>query len=262
MEEIKYQPIGYFYCQGKSPVLAPRQGVLAPGRQGRIELGKRFPIEMLADLAGFDRIWVIFHFHQSVGYSAKVKPPHRNTSRGLFATRAPRRPNAIGMSAVRLLQIKGRTLEVSEHDLLDGTPVLDIKPYLAYADAFPKARAGWVDEERKEECRYQVLWNKEAACRRNILSGLYGLDIALLISDQLSLSPEGHKRKRIARDGSVQNGFVFSWRTWRFRYVIRKSGKSGQLEVTDVFNAVLPEDKSEQPDADERCAFYQQIAGR
>jgi len=94
-----------------------------------------------------ERIWILAHLHLNQGYNAKVMPPRGpKKKRGLLATRAPHRPNPIGLSAVTLLGVKGNKLSLGPCDLIDGTPILDIKPYIPYADAFPDAKAGWVDE--------------------------------------------------------------------------------------------------------------------
>lgn len=100
----------------------------------------------LHGLADFEYIWVIAWLHLNSGWKPTVIPPRGpKTPRGVFATRAPHRPNPIALSALRLMSIEGRVLKVRGIDLLDGTPVLDIKPYVPYADAFPGARAGWLD---------------------------------------------------------------------------------------------------------------------
>jgi tRNA (adenine37-N6)-methyltransferase len=105
------------------------------------------PREALDDLEGIERIWVIAHLHLNTGWNAKVLPPRGpRQKRGLFATRSPHRPNSIGLSAVRLVGVDGFTLHVEEIDLIDGTPILDVKPYVPYADAFPDARAGWIEQ--------------------------------------------------------------------------------------------------------------------
>lgn len=118
------------------------------GARATIELFPSvIPREALDDLEGIERLWVVSHLHLNTGWNAKVMPPRGGrTKRGLFATRAPHRPNCIGLSAVRLLSVEGFTLHVEEIDLLDGTPILDLKPYVPYADAFPSARAGWIDD--------------------------------------------------------------------------------------------------------------------
>ena len=106
----------------------------------------KIPPEALADLAGMERIWVLSWLHRGGGWSPQVFPPRGpRQRRGLFSTRSPDRPNPIGLSAVKLVRVEGCDLHVRGIDLIDGTPILDIKPYLPYADAFPEARAGWID---------------------------------------------------------------------------------------------------------------------
>lgn len=106
----------------------------------------RIPQAALADLTGMERVWVLSWLHRGGGWSPEVMPPRgARVRRGLFATRSPDRPNPIGLSAVRLVRIEGTNLHVRGVDLLDGTPILDLKPYVPYADAFPEAKAGWID---------------------------------------------------------------------------------------------------------------------
>jgi len=98
-----------------------------------------------ADLRGFDRIWVLSWLHLNRGYSLTVMPPRGpRIRRGVLSTRAPHRPNPIGLSALRLVGVDGCTLNVVGVDLLDGTPVLDVKPYVPYTDAFPGSAVGWL----------------------------------------------------------------------------------------------------------------------
>ncbi len=104
------------------------------------------PPAALDDLQGIERLWIISLLHRGGGWSPQVMPPRGpRVRRGLFATRSPDRPNPIGLSAVRLVRIDGCDLHVRGIDLLDGTPILDIKPYIPYADAFPESKAGWID---------------------------------------------------------------------------------------------------------------------
>jgi len=115
--------------------------------EASIELipGRNFE-QALKDLEGFDYIWVLAWLHLNEGWNPQVIPPRGpEIKRGLFATRAPHRPNPIALSALRLIGIEGRVLKVRGIDLLDGTPVLDIKPYIPYSDAFPHAKAGWLE---------------------------------------------------------------------------------------------------------------------
>ena len=114
---------------------------------GRIELLPHVPDGVLEGLEGFERAWVIFVFHLNHGWGPKVRPPRApHRSLGVFATRAPHRPSRLGLSALAIEAVEPRALVVRGIDLVDGTPVLDIKPYVPYADAFPGARGGWVDE--------------------------------------------------------------------------------------------------------------------
>ena len=107
----------------------------------------RIPEAALADLAGIERLWVLSLLHRGGTWAATVRPPRGTRQRrGLFATRSPDRPNPIGLSAVRLLRVEGHRLHVRGVDLIDGTPILDVKPYIPYADAFPDSKAGWIDE--------------------------------------------------------------------------------------------------------------------
>jgi tRNA-Thr(GGU) m(6)t(6)A37 methyltransferase TsaA len=104
------------------------------------------PESALDDLAGIDRLWVVSWLHRGGSWAPKVMPPRGpRVRRSLFSTRSPDRPNPIGLSAVRLLRVEGLSLHIRGVDLIDGTPILDLKPYLPYADAFPDARAGWID---------------------------------------------------------------------------------------------------------------------
>lgn len=130
---------------------APHQANIVEGTEtgktaeALIEFVADFPTTAYRDLEGFERIWLIFIFHRSEGWKAEVRPPRGGGKRGVLSTRSPHRPNAIGLSAVRLLAVEEGSLRVCGIDLLDGTPILDIKPYVPYADAFPASRAGWID---------------------------------------------------------------------------------------------------------------------
>lgn len=131
--------------------------------EGVIELLPHVPIDALRHLEGFDYVWAIYVFHLNRGYKPLVRPPRTpKVAHGVLATRAPHRPCPIGLSALRLVRVEGRAIVVRGLDLLDGTPVLDLKPYLAYADAFPDARAGWVDEASEGAERAQrTEWSED-----------------------------------------------------------------------------------------------------
>jgi tRNA (adenine37-N6)-methyltransferase len=149
---FSYRPIGILRSPYLRRIDAPHQGTVVAGTAtgevatATLELLDWLDEKVIQDLGGFDRLWLIFAFHRSEGWKSSVKPPRGGPKRGVLATRSPHRPNPIGLSAVELVRIEGRTLHLRGVDLLDGTPVLDIKPYVPYADAFPEARAGWIDD--------------------------------------------------------------------------------------------------------------------
>lgn len=116
-------------------------------------------LQCLADLSGFERIWLLYVFDRVDHWKPMVLPPRSSVKRGVFSTRSPHRPNRIGMSVVTLRSIAGTTLEIGPTDILDGTPLLDIKPYIPAIDAFPESRAGWVDESLQPG--FHVVWRVE-----------------------------------------------------------------------------------------------------
>ena len=151
---ITLQPIGVVHSPYTERHGTPRQSVLQTVPDdyqpaiAHIELfADRVPAIALKDLEGFERIWVITWLHLNQHWNPTVQPPRGpRVKRGTLATRAPHRPNPIGLSALKLLKVDGLTLEVEGIDLLDQTPVLDIKPYVTYCDAFPTAHCGYVTE--------------------------------------------------------------------------------------------------------------------
>lgn len=125
---------------------APHQPAAAPDAEGILEIAPEYR-EALTDLAGFGRIWLIFLFHRSGGWGPRVRPPRGGPKRGLFATRAPDRPSPLGLTTVALeaVDVARGEVRVRGIDLLDETPILDIKPYLPRFDAWPDAGHGWIE---------------------------------------------------------------------------------------------------------------------
>jgi tRNA-Thr(GGU) m(6)t(6)A37 methyltransferase TsaA len=144
-----FEPIGTVRSPWPEKFGVPRQAGLAPAVTATIELDPaRVPAEALRGLEATSHVWIVFVFHRSPPLEgATVRPPRLggNQRLGVLATRSPVRPNPIGISAVRLLGIEGHRLRVAGPDLVDGTPVLDIKPYVPYADAIPEATCAWAD---------------------------------------------------------------------------------------------------------------------
>ena len=153
-ETVTLTPIGVVRSPYRERHGTPRQAVVSRGALGgkpqdaTIELfSEVVPPEAFTGLEGFSHIWVVTWLHLNRHWNPMVVPPRGpKKKQGVLATRAPHRPNQIGLSALRLVGVDGGTLHVRGIDLLDQTPVLDVKPYVPYADAFPDARAGWLDE--------------------------------------------------------------------------------------------------------------------
>jgi len=147
MEENKltYSQIGIIHSPHKSIEGIPIQPVGAKGIKAEIEIYKEFQ-EGLKDLEGFSHIIVLYDFHKSKGFELLVKPFLDDEKHGVFATRAPKRPNSIGLSVLKLNKIVKNILFIENVDILDGTPVLDIKPYTSRFDFVMDERNGWIEK--------------------------------------------------------------------------------------------------------------------
>ena len=150
-DEFKIEPIGVIETPFSQPAGTPIQPSRAGGTRGRVHIEPRFQAG-LQDLAGFERIWLIYWLHKAPPSNLLVTPFLDQQQRGVFATRSPARPAPIGISAVRLLAIQNGTLEVGDIDIVDGTPLLDIKPYVPEFDCHPASKAGWFDLSDSQSC--------------------------------------------------------------------------------------------------------------
>ncbi len=227
ISQFSFTPIGFFRGGAARKYEAPRQGVFA-GSAGRIELLPGHNFEMaLRDLDGFERIWLIFAFDRNGGkWRPTAHPPVTAPGVprvGVFASRAPYRPNPIGLSCVRLIGVKGRILEVDEADLLDGTPILDIKPYVPAADAFPAAKAGWVDAQDQWHVEATPEFTADAA----FIHAAGGPDLLATATLQLAGEPFDSSRKRVVRTGETTG--IFSVRMFRLDFVADESTRHVKL---------------------------------
>ncbi len=146
---IEYSPIGVIRSPFRTIEGMPIQPAGASGVQGTIEVFPEFE-QGLKDLDGFSHIILLYHFHRVNGYSLLVTPFMDTTQHGLFSTRAPKRPNPIGISVVRLIRIRGMTMDIENVDILDGTPLLDIKPYVPQFDNHPADSIGWLEHANEK----------------------------------------------------------------------------------------------------------------
>jgi tRNA-Thr(GGU) m(6)t(6)A37 methyltransferase TsaA len=147
---VEYRPIGIIHTPVKEPSGAPIQPSRGRGIRGTVELLPEYA-DGLADLEGFSHIVLLYHFDRVRGFELRVTPYLDTVERGLFATRAPRRPNPIGLSVVRLMGIDGRVVTIEDVDILDGTPLLDLKPHVPEFDHRDEVRLGWLEGVRQRE---------------------------------------------------------------------------------------------------------------
>ena len=200
---MELDPIGVMRCSQQFLGELTRQPC---DGEGVVELFPGRHLEVaLADLSGFSRIWLVWWFHRHQGWRPKVLPPRgRSGRKGVFATRSPHRPNPIGISAVPLLQVKGLRLWVGAHDLVDGTPILDIKPYLPQYDSFPEEQEGWLEQLQLQD------WSVELAAE------LQNHPLAERVRALLKEDPLPHRARRTVRlpDGRLRLAIG----RWRFFY--------------------------------------------
>jgi tRNA-Thr(GGU) m(6)t(6)A37 methyltransferase TsaA len=220
-QQLILEPIGYLRSPLATKVEAARQPRAAAGSAARIELlaGHNFE-HALDDLQQWELIWVVFWFHLNSGWRPKVLPPRSTSGRkGVFSTRSPHRPNPIGLSVVRLERVDGLILHIRDCDILDGTPILDIKPYVAYTDAHPGVGSGWletVDPVQEFVVQFEPLAREQASW----VEANTGLALRERIQSTLALGPKPHPYRRIRSMGEWMQLAVKEWRV-RFTVVGR-----------------------------------------
>ncbi len=214
---ICYAPIGYVRCDRRYRSETPRQGVFA-SNSGVIKLLPGHEYETaLRDLDEFSHIWVIYDLHLNKHWKPVVSPPVTAERKrfGVFATRSPHRPCSIGMSCVRLEKVEKLKLYIRDFDMLDGTPVLDIKPYIPDTDIIPEASRGWLADSNDQ---YKVSFEPSAEAAMTWLVNHGGPDLQNFCLTQLTVNPLDSKRKRVRRLDPEKG--VIHCRTWRILFTI------------------------------------------
>jgi tRNA-Thr(GGU) m(6)t(6)A37 methyltransferase TsaA len=261
--ELVVRPIGIVRSPFKELAEAPRQPRAAEGVRGTIELVSGLGLEdAIEDLVGWDYVWVLFWFDRAFGWKPKVQPPRSERKRGVLATRAPHRPNPIGMSAVKLVSVKGLVLEVEDIDLVDGTPVIDLKPYVPWTDAIPSARTGWLEPpegampggDRPADPRpvWEVVFDVRAEKQ---LAWLHerGVDLRDRIAAALALGPQPHAYRRIKTD---RRGTRMSVKEWNARFETR-----GNSIVVTAIETGRRASELRKPGSELHLAFVTTFAG-
>lgn len=231
------EPIGFFEARQQYPYDAARQGALAGENHGVITLNPGCNYEQaLQDLDGFSHIWLLYQFHHNAHWKPLIMPPRGIRKVGVFASRAPYRPNPIGLSCVELIAIDGLRIEVRSHDLLDGTPILDIKPYLAYADSVPEATTGWLAEI--DNSPWQITFAPAAEQQLAWLEGRGSGCIRRFLLQQLAEQPLNVKKKRLRPCDT--GAWEIAYRTWRIRFAARADERV--IDIQRIYSGYTAED--------------------
>lgn len=244
MDEFMMRAIGTYRSSQAHPYEAARQPREDSELLGEIELreGENFE-QALTGVEGLERIWLLFRFDRNENWKPMVRPPRgRSQKIGVFATRAPYRPNPLGLSCVRLVEVRGRKLVVKGADLLDGTPIFDIKPYVPDVDSFPGSKVGWLDGV--DRLRWNLAWSAAAEERVQWLESAGVLALRAFAEQQLEYEPFDEDRKRVEALNDPTS-FVLSYRTWRLLFAVVDEQK---LEIRDIFSGYSGDDLREPSD--------------
>ena len=224
MDELTVRAIGHVRTGMRLKFDAPHQPQDGTEEENIIELLPGHNYERaLEDLEGFDRIWLIWWFHRNTTWRPRVLPPRGSAKRrGVFATRSPHRPNPLGITAVPLVKVEGLNIHIGNCDLVDGTPVLDIKPYIATVDAFPDASRGWlaeVDAAHAAPPRYEVTFSPLAITQLEWLQRSFEVNFIERAIELLSRDPAVHRTRRITR---LPHGmFRMGAGAWRIIFAVK-----------------------------------------
>ena len=256
---LTLHPIGFLRTRQQVKFQAGHQPRAATEACNELELLPGCGYEQaLQDLVGMDRVWLLWWFHRNEGWRPLVLPPRGPAQRrGVFSTRAPHRPNPLGLTAVPLLGVSGRTLLLGPCDLVDGTPVLDIKPYVAAYDAFPGSRAGWIDAMEEAERApepFTVEFSVIAEEQAGWLRGGWNVDFTSRLRSLLARDPTPHRTRRIRRRGPDR--LEIGCGAWRAVFVLNGSVvRVVALEPAYPMRFLTRADYRNVPDREAQLAF-------
>jgi tRNA-Thr(GGU) m(6)t(6)A37 methyltransferase TsaA len=219
IQTLTLRPIGTMRTSLATKIEAARQPAAADEATGTIELLEDQNLEhAVENLVEWERIWVIFWFDRNPGWRPKVLPPRSTTGRkGVLATRSPHRPNPLGLSVLRLDRVEGLHLHVRDVDLLDGTPILDIKPYVPYTDACVDSGSGWLKPGAEDPAASWVItFTSVAEAQLAWITQRSTLPLRERITNTLKLGPQPHPYRRIKRD--KDGGMRLAVQDWRIAF--------------------------------------------
>ena len=257
--QLTLKPIGVIRTHMRTKFQSPHQPTNTSHEESTIKLIPGMQLHVaVQDLASFDRIWLIWWFHRNESWRPLVLPPRGEAKRrGVFATRSPHRPNPIGITSVPLLGVQGLTLRIGSSDLVDGTPILDIKPYIPEVDAFPEASSGWlheVDEYLAAPKQYQIAISARAEEQLAWLRSEWEIDFLPKVTEVLTRDPRPHRTRRIKRVD--QDTFQMGCGPWRVVFTLVDNLVTIKEITSGYSRSLLYKDSSEWvPDQDAQVAF-------
>lgn len=259
-DALTLHPIGFIRTHQQVKFQARHQPEETSGERNVLELvaGQNFEAG-LQDLAGFDRVWLIWWFHRNTTWRPLVLPPRGPAQRrGVFATRSPHRPNFLGMTPVQLLAVEKRRLILGPCDLVEGTPVFDIKPYVPAYDAFPGARAGWIEEVDAAVAappQFTVEFAAQAETQATWLEANWKIDFRPRLVELLSRDPSPHRTRRIKRRDADR--FVIACGAWRAVFLVTADKRVvvEALEAGYPLRFLMREGYESVPDREAQVAF-------
>lgn len=243
------------YEAGRQPDELHAEGVII------LNAGENFE-QALVGLEEGQRIWILFQFHHNKNWNPMVMPPRGVSQKiGVFATRSPYRPNNIGMSTVVIKKIEGLKIFVLGADLLDGSPILDLKPYIAYADSFPEAEPRWLHDMES----HSVTFSEQALEQIEFLNSQGVTQLKSFILHQLEFDPINSKKKRVRANPVSENNYTLSYRTWRIHF--EYSPQDFKIQIlslgsgydNDELNSHLPDYSDKYQDKEFHRAFLERF---
>ena len=262
---LTLHPIGFIRSQKQVKFQALHQPVETQSERNVLELlpDNRHQVA-LQDLAGFSRVWLLWWFHRNSSWRPLVLPPRGPARRrGVFATRSPHRPNPLGLTPVQLIAVERRRLILGPCDLVDGTPIFDIKPYIPAFDSFPDERAGWLDDVAaglETAPEFVVQFSPAALIQAEWLLTHWQIDFRSRLIELLARDPTPHRSRRIRRRGDSL--FVIGCGAWRaFFCVLGKTVDVQSLDAAYPLRFLNNLALEELPDREAQVAFVDRFAG-
>ena len=256
---LTLHPIGYIRSEKTVKFHAPHQPAEETEERSVLELmpGESYE-QALQDLSGFTRVWLVWWFHRNTTWRPLVQPPRGPVKkRGVFATRSPHRPNPLGLTCVQLIAIDGRKLVLGPCDLVDGTPVFDIKPYIPDYDCFPEAGGGWTDEVEKLHLApppFEVRFAALAVMQAQWLSEVWEVDFRPRMVELLGRDPSPHRTRRIKRRGTDR--WMIGCGAWRAVFTVEEHVVHVlALEPGYPLRFLTDPDRGDMPDREAQLAF-------